>query len=133
MNRRGFTLIELIATIALLGIIATISFVSITNILKEGKVKNCNTLVNNIKMATSEYVSDNRYNSSFINAINDNQINIDASTLMAGRYLKGDIVNPFNNEVISASSIIIKVKLNNDYTFKSADIEAPEVLKNCTN
>ena len=39
MNKKGFTLIELIATIALLGVIVTISFVSINKVLETGKKK----------------------------------------------------------------------------------------------
>lgn len=125
MNKKGFTLIELIITIALLAIIATISFVSITNIIKEGKVKNCETLVNNIKMATSEYVSDNRYGNLDIN-------NFNAGILLDNKYLSGDIIDPFTDEVIPASVIKINVVLNDDYTFKSATITSPEVLVNCT-
>ena len=123
MNRKGFTLIELVVTIALLAIIAVISFVSISGVIKQSKVSNCNDLVNNIKSATKDYVSDNRYG-----VINTN---ITAETLISGKYLSGPIVNPFDNTDISPGSVRIKIELNTDYTTKNIIIDAPDILKNC--
>ena len=62
MNNKGFTLIELIATIALLAVISIISFVSVNGVINQNKVNNCESLMMNIKTAAKEYVSDNRYN-----------------------------------------------------------------------
>ena len=61
MNKKGFTIIELIATIALLSIIAAISFISISSVLEQNKVNNCESLKMNITSASKEYISDNRY------------------------------------------------------------------------
>ena len=108
----------------MLAIIATISFVSITAVIKENKINNCKTLVNNIKIATSEYVSDNRYG-------NLDVTNFDASILVNGNYLSGDIVDPFTDAIIAPNEIKITVELNSNYTFKSATITAPSVLVNC--
>lgn len=124
MNRRGFTLIELIVTIALLAIIALISFVSINGVIKQNKINNCNILVNNIKNATSEYVSDNRYK-------NLNIDNFTAKKLIDGNYLSSPIVNPFTKEEISPDSILISIELNSDYTLKKATINEPAVLREC--
>ena len=52
MNNKGFTLVELIATIALLAIISIISFVSINAVIDSSKINECNALVNSIKSAT---------------------------------------------------------------------------------
>ena len=117
MNSRGFTLIELIVTIALLAIIAVISFVSINSIVNQSRVNDCETLVNNIKSATNSYVSDNRYNKDFVNLVVDYSINITARQLIDNNYLSGEIVDPFNKEVVlDSESIIITISLNDDYT-----------------
>lgn len=113
MNNKGFTLIELVATIALLAVISVISFVSINAVITESKVKDCESLVNNIKSATKEYVSDNRYNSSF----NKNDITIDKLNLSS------DLINPFTKEKLSSSDVKIEVTLNTDYTVKTIDIK----------
>lgn len=122
MNNKGFTLIELLATIALLAVIATISFVAISGSIEQGKVRDCETLVNNIKSATSEYVSDNRYDKEFIGIVSDNVAIIDASYLTGGNYLKGDIINPFNKVKITPSTIKINITLNDNYTVKSVEV-----------
>lgn len=120
MNKKGFTLIELIATIAILAVIALISFVSITKVLEKSRVDNCNILVENIKTSAEEYVSDNRYNSTFVNKVdkNGNKVTITAADLN----LKGDIVNPISNETITKSTVKIEITLNKDYTAKSVSV-----------
>lgn len=126
MDKRGFTLIELIVTIALLAIISIISFVSISGIINDNKVKNCENLVNNIKSAVKEYVSDNRY--SFTS---NNDFTITGDKLIDDNYLVGPIINPFDNSEITPSSIRIRIELKTDYTAKNIIIEAPSILNNC--
>ena len=124
MNNKGFTLIELLVTISLLAIISLISFVSVNKVIKQSKINDCETLVNNIKNATSEYVSDNRYKNLDID-------NFTARKLVDGKYLSSPIINPFTKEEISPDSILISIELNTDYTLKKATISEPAVLTNC--
>ena len=133
MNNKGFTLIELLATIALLAVIATISFVAISGVIEQGKVRDCEILVNNINSATSEYVSDNRYDKEFIGIVSDNAAIIDASYLTGGNYLKGDIINPFNKVKITPSTIKINITLNDNYTVKQVKVLNNNVEINCEN
>lgn len=122
MNNKGFTLVELIATIALLAVIAIISFVSINEVINQSKVNDCENLLSSIKSAAKEYVSDNRYNSNFDND-NDKIENITSKTLIDNNYLSGNIVNPFdNNETINAENIKIQIQLKDDYTAKKVDL-----------
>ena len=58
LNRKGFTLVEMLATVALLSIISIISFVSISSIIKESKVNDCKNLQKNIISSTKEYFGD---------------------------------------------------------------------------
>ena len=119
MNNKGFTLIELIITIALLAVISIISFVSINGVIEDNRVRNCENLGKSIISAAKEYVSDNRY--SFTN--NNDQI-IDANDLISDNYLSGEIVNPFNNKKINnTENIKITIKLNSDYTAKEVIIK----------
>lgn len=118
MNNKGFTLVELVAVIALLAIIAIISFVSINEVLERSKVSDCESLVRNIKSATKEYVSDNRYNFT-----SNSSFDITANTLISGNYLSSPITNPFTKEEIDANDIIIKIELNNDYSTKNVVVK----------
>ena len=126
MKRKGFTLIELVATIALLAIIAIISFVSINSVINQSKVSNCKSLVANIKSAAKEYVSDNRYKLD-----NNNNLIITAKTLIDGKYLSSPIINPFDSSEISSDDVTITIELNSDYTAKNVTIGAPSILVNC--
>jgi len=123
MNNKGFTLIELIATIALLGVLAVISFVSITGIIKKSKVTDCEALVSSIKSAAKEYASDNRYGTI--------DTTITAQNLISWNYLSSPVVNPFTDEEMNASTITITIQLNTDYSVKNVTIEAPLILTNC--
>lgn len=117
MNNKGFTLVELIATIALLAVIATISFVSINSIVNDNKVKNCKTLINNIKMAAKEYVSDNRYkNLDFhMNNADTKVVKIGVNSLLSNDYLKGNIIDPYTNDNMDISDVNVFVKVNKNY------------------
>ena len=109
MNNKGFTLIELIATIALLAIISLISYVSIAKILEQSKVRDCETMVNNIKSAVKECISDNRYGGNLNNCKN-------ATYLVSEKYLSGELMSPFDKNKKITNSIEINYQLNENYT-----------------
>lgn len=125
-NNKGFTLIELIATIALLAIISTISVVSINHVITESKVSDCDSLLKNIEVATKDYFSDNRYNLSELSGYkeldDENKYSINAGVLISGKYLSGNLVNPFTDKNIDNEDIIINVLLKEDYTVDSINI-----------
>ena len=116
MNRKGFTLIELIVTIALLAVVSIISFVSITGIINDSKEKNCNNLVKSIKSATKDYISDNRYTDELY--MPDGRIKKEFNTSNISKYLNG-VTNPFDNKTDISNYIKIKVEYNSDYTPKN--------------
>lgn len=119
MDNKGFTLIELVATIALLAIIAVISFVSINKFINDSKIANCETLVNNIEMAAKEYVADHRYDSSmdvFINA-GYPVVRLELDDLIPN-YLPEKVVDPYTNDNLLTSGFYVAVELNDDYTSK---------------
>lgn len=128
MNRKGFTLVELIATIALLGVIAIISYVSITAVLEKSRKNNCYTLIDNITSAAKEYVSDNRYEFT-----NNNEFSIGAGVLVSGNYLSSSLKDPFSNKNLEPSKIMINIELNNDYSAKKIDVKVNNVFVNCEN
>lgn len=131
MNNKGFTMVELVATIALLSVIMIISFVSINAVIDSSEINECNALVSNIKSATKEYFSDNRYNLDNISGYkvdnNDKKYEVNVSVLTSNNYLTDDIVNPFDDEKLSNDDIKISVELNDNYTIKKI------VVKNSSN
>lgn len=120
MNRKGFTLIELIVTIALLAVVSIISFVSITNIINDSKEKNCNNLVKSIKSATKDYISDNRYTDELY--MPNGSIKTEFNTSNISKYLNGDLVFPYDNKTDISKYIEIKVVYNSDNTPKNISL-----------
>lgn len=128
MNKRGFTLVELLATIVLLSIISVISYVSISSVIKKNKVNNCRNLIKSIEGASKEYVSDNRYN--FTNR--DDKV-ITAEDLFRGNYLKNEIMDPFTNEKVNSENVKIIISLKSDYTMEKIQIKGYDFFENNCN
>ena len=112
MKKKGFTLIELITTIALLAVIVVISFVSINKVVEKEKVNSCEVIINNITATTNEYVSDNRYKDEFIKDISyDNKVFIYVNDLIDSNYLTSSLFDPFTKKKISTNEVNIDVSL----------------------
>lgn len=96
MNNRGFTLIELIVTIALLALISTISVSVIGNIRGKHNVNSYYELLKNVESAAKLYVTDNRYNLKSIDSSinikcpNNNTFTISLQQLVDNGYLTTD-------------------------------------------
>lgn len=121
MNNKGFTLVELIATIALLAVLAIISFVSIGGILKKSKINDCKNLVGSIKSVSNEYISDNRYDSSF-DSDGDKKIIITGRDLVNKKYLSNLITSPFDSNIDITDDVKIEIILNDDYSAKEITV-----------
>ena len=136
MNNKGFTLIELIATIALLSVIVIISFVSINGVIQKSRVNDCQSLRSDIKAAASQYVSNKRYDKSFVSSVTGTSVAINGNKLVSEGYLSSPIINPFNKNEIAVSKIDVYVTLNADYTVKSSKVRVngvdnPNFLELC--
>ena len=123
-KQNGFTLIELIVTIALLAVVAAISFVSISKVLESSKDRNCESIISSIKTAANEYASDKRYNKDFIDSVKNYTVTIDASTLIDidNNYLSSPIINPYTKDEVTAADIKIKYEFNKNYTVNKITI-----------
>ena len=97
--------------------------------IERGKKNNCQTLVNNIKTAAKEYVSDRRYKQDFISNVSDDSVSVSAATLINNNYLSSPITDPYQNDknkTIDPNTINITLILNSDYTVKNATITGIE-------
>ena len=110
LNKKGFTLVELIATIVVLALVVSISAYAITNIINSAKEKNYELLIKNIKDASETYYQECKYSDITCNDTVTLQYLVDYG------YLKGngtgddkmEIVNPKDNINIGECSIAIK-------------------------
>lgn len=115
--KNGFTLIELIAIIAVLGILATITMPIVTKSIKEARLRAYDEQVELIKSAAKKYALEN---SSDLPVTDGSSICVNILELKtSGLLKKEDIINPKDETVMNGSVIItFESDFNNyDYTY----------------
>jgi prepilin-type N-terminal cleavage/methylation domain-containing protein len=111
MNRKGFTLIELIAVIVVISILLLIVVPNVTNILQDKKQTMYDNSVNEIEKVAAQYVSFNP------NLITDNTpYNIQLTTLCTEKFISCPIRNPLTEGNFSGY-ITVDEDENGRYTY----------------
>ena len=109
MNKKGFTLIEIIGAIVILGIIAIIAFATYTNSLKGFREDYYKDTIRTIEKAAKEFFTDNRnYRPSKI--LNAQEVNV--STLQVKNYINN--VVDYNGGACDTRSYVLVVKEGKD-------------------
>ena len=120
-NKKGFTLIELIMVIVVIGIVVMIAIQSVTKRIVDSKERAYNIEVNNIKSAAKKYMLENQK----VDEYHLNTLCINISTLQNKGYLeKGNIRNPKTDEIIDPLKNFVKIKYNfenNQYEYTFTD------------
>ena len=131
MNKKGFTLVELLATLIVLALVMTITFGSISGIIKSGKEKSEVAFVKTLEDAINVYIDiDGRkknYNSEVckINKTHKQGVsikkadNITFSDIINTKYkpiVKSDMINPAN-KTQCLTSANISLYQDDDYVY----------------
>ena len=141
LNYKGFTLVELLAVIAIMGMLAVIMVPTISWVIEENKKNNSANLKNSIKSSARAYISDNRYeiklddsscandirNITFIGNDYIDESKITVELLVNKGYLKsnsGEIIDPKTNKSIDKNNSYIKVT----YDCSSKDFKYGEII-----
>lgn len=116
MNKKsGFTLVELLAVIVILGIVLSISIVSVNNIRKKQEIENKENVISSILTGAKSYVTDNNLDlpTSFkVEVLQDNYVSFDNNKYDFNNK-EVDILICKNNDLKLEYSINID---NNTYT-----------------
>ena len=124
MNNKGFTLVELLATLVILALVMGIGTYSITTIINNSKEKNYESLISNIKDGAETYYQECKYSKeSIINMFGNKQdadnfcdYNLTLGELVKYGYVKGNdtdnnknfsLSNPKDNKDISGCIVNI--------------------------
>ena len=92
IKKSGFTLIEIIVAIAILGIILLLVIPEMSKIVDDKKVSACNSISKTIEDAAQSYVY---FNTEIVDSaiLSDNQFEISISALQSEGLLDTDLVN----------------------------------------
>lgn len=115
MKRNGFTLIEVLAVIIILGVVGLIVMPVVTNSLKESKDDLYEVQISNIREASKTWAADNIY--TLPTEINGSVI-VTLETLQSEGYIDEGIKNPKTDELFNNTETCVKVSYNGKkYTY----------------
>lgn len=109
--KKGFTLVELLAVIAVLGIISSIAVVSYSKVIKDNKVRECKRKVAYIEQKAIEYANENNLlvnKEVYTIEINTDEENKDKSFFNYKELTDEDFQNPISESLFSGEIKIIQ-------------------------
>lgn len=109
MNKKGFTLVEIIAVVAVLAIISLLLFPSLTNLIKRKSDKEYDEFLNQLCQAGEYYVSNISPDVEAKIEMNG-QASIRLSELNTNELIKRDMINPKTKQLIDLNSSLIMKK-----------------------
>ncbi len=115
--KRGFTILELIIVIVLIGMIALIAFPIIDRYIKNARDNIYETQVNNIILAAKEWGSDNR----FMLPKDDEVFELTLRELIEADYISGNIINPSTAESFSENCVIFITRNGQSYSYEFSE------------
>lgn len=122
-NKKGFTLVELLAVIVILAIILAIAIPSVTNIISNGKT-NANAIQSNLIIDAAK-----KYPSVVTNfsLAPGNSVTLKVSDLKNANLLSSDIKNFTTGTILADTTDIVTINCdsNNQYTYTYIDPNAP--------
>ena len=128
MRQKGFTLVELLAVIIILGVISLIVIPTVNGVLKKQKNKLYEKQVNTIENATIGWGAENT--SSLPNL--DESIYVSLDDLVKGGYLKKtDIKDPRNGDTLTGCVRIFYDSSYNQYNYKYINANDKEYNNEC--
>lgn len=106
MNNKGFTLLEVILVVAILGVITLIIVPSVSSLLNKNKSEQYENLKKSIISAAKMYVSDNRYDLGINCTNNIYQFTIELNKLVDASDLSSPVIDPRDKSEIELSNVV---------------------------
>ena len=117
--KKGFTLVELLGVIMILGILALVTTNVISNSLNESKNDLYNIQINNIIESAKVWANANVFSL----PENDGEfVDITLGELKEAGFMDDDVINPITNEQFSNSMKVRITKIGNNYSYNVEEL-----------
>ena len=131
-NKKGFTLVELLAVIVILGVIASIGIFAINNTIKKSKEKSYQVTIKNVEAQASNYLMENSGKLFFISTDDGKEYQcVTIQDLIDFGYLKDNVTESFiadktnvnkNDYIYLERDAVSKAITQSKYTFSDGEI-----------
>lgn len=130
MNKKGFTLIETVITIAILAMLSLLLIPTISNLINTQKDNSIDEIINSIETSALNYAKENKWNLDWITCINEqDEQEISINELVAQNYLSKAPKHPKTNEIIDQTYTVTIIYNCTNKTFDIDSTTLKEKLK----
>lgn len=136
MNKKGFTLVEVLVVIAIIALLVFILVPNVFTMINKNNEKSCNNIINNIKSSAKLYITYNKYDLGIKcydqNNVEDTTTTINLQKLIDTGNLTTDstgmIINPIDKKEFSLENSKVSITYNCStkeftYNVEAVDIE----------
>lgn len=127
-RKNGFTFVELLAVITIIGVMSLIAAPTVERITKENKEKIYQTQLDNIVLALKNWASDNK---ELLPTKNNEVLTLTLGSLKADGYLEYELKNPKNNKCFDNDMILLITREEKNYDYK-IDLDTIKESDNCS-
>jgi len=117
MNKKGFTLTEILGVMTLLAVIFAFVFPNVMNMMEQGKETEYEEYLSNVYLSAEAYVNSDSTLSTKLST--DKKLEVSFDSLLSSGYLSSKLVNPKNGKKTSnLSNNIVVITVASDNTFE---------------
>jgi len=138
-NKRGFTLVELLAVIIVIGILTMVAIPTIERIAKENREKVYQQQLDNIVLSLKSWASDNRIH---LPEEENENLTMTLGNLKSEGYIEHEVKNPLTGKCFDNRMTLVITKEQNNYDYSinldtieesnecEVDIDSPTIVLN---
>lgn len=126
MRKNGFTLIEILAVIVIIGVVSLITMPVVQKNITKSREQAYKTQIDTIVKAAKDWSSENL---SYLPENNNDKLNINLEMLMSLGYVEDDLIDPLTDKYFSPDTIITIEKIKNNYKYRvNVEFEKEKVM-----